>query len=371
MLRLLPHVVSKRVTTPVYLIHFLTSKCNARCPHCFIFGEGDPRFAGEALSLREIEQLTRRLGPEVYNVCLSGGETFLRPDIVEVCEAYLRNTSVQVLQLFTNGWFEERTVRCLDHLTRAYPDKSFALVISIDDLHEAHDGYRRLKNGFNRALGTYERLRDLERPNLDLDLGLTVNHQNQHRLDRIYEFLVLEKGFRTLSCTLVRGSPLDPATKEVDLASYERFCERIRRGLDEGELDCFKGFRGADLVNAKSVVMRELIPKTIAEGYQSPCYAGRLAGVVYANGDVYPCEILDKPLGNLRDHGMSLPAVWASARADAVRDFIWDSRCHCTHECFMTTNILFNPRYYPKLLWEYAKIKLKPDIPKTRGGSAR
>lgn len=362
MLRLLPQVVSKRVQTPVYLIHFVTSKCNARCPHCFIFTENDPRFAGEALSLEEIERMTRQLGPEIYNVCLTGGETFLRKDIVQVCEAYLRNTKVQVIQLMTNGWFEDRTVSCLDYLSRTYPDRNFVMVTSIDDLHEAHNKYRVLKDGFNRALKTYEAVRALGRPNIDLDIGLTVNHTNQDRLLQIYDFLVLEKGYRTLSCTLVRGNPLDPTTKEVDLSKYKMFCARIAEGLDRGELDCFQGFPGADLVNAKSVIMRELIPKTLDKGYQSPCYAGRLMGVVYANGDVYPCEILDKPVGNLRDHDMSLPSVWKSRVAQEVRDWIWDTKCHCTHECFMTANILFNPVFYPKLLWEYAKIKIQPLI---------
>lgn len=358
MLKLLPRVVSKRTDTPLYLIHFVTSKCNARCPHCFIFTENDPRFAGAALSLEEIRELTRDLGPQIYNVCLTGGETFLRKDIVEISRAYLDHSRTQVLQLLSNGWFGDRTVDCLDTLSRDYPDRNFVLVISIDDLHEAHDDYRRLKDGFDRALTTYERVRALGRPNIDLDIGLTVNHSNQERLEEIYDFLVHERGYRTLSCTLVRGNPLDPASKEVDLDNYNRFCRRIAEGVRGGELDCFRGFPGADLVNAKSVIMRELIPRTIEEGYQSPCYAGRLSGVVYANGDVYPCELLDKPLGNLREHGMSLRRVWASARTREVRDWIWDTHCHCTHECFMTPNILFNPRYYPRLLWEYTKIKL-------------
>ncbi|MFQ5903355.1 MAG: radical SAM protein, partial [Candidatus Binatia bacterium] len=71
-----------------------------------------------------------------------------------------------------------------------------------------------------------------------------------------------------------------------------------------------------------------------------------------------PCEILEKPIGNLRDFDFSMPALWASEKADKIRNWIWDTNCHCTHECFATVNILFNLKYYPKLLWEYSKIKL-------------
>jgi len=190
-----------------------------------------------------------------------------------------------------------------------------------------------------------------------------VSHANEDRLDAIYDYLILERGYRTLSCTLVRGDPLDPSTKNVDLANYERFSDRIANGIRTGELDCFQGFAGAGLLNAKSVVMRDLIPKIATEGFQSNCYAGRLMGVVYANGDVYPCEILEKPIGNLRDFDYSLPELWSSPKAAELRDWIWKTRCHCTHECFLTSNVLFNPRYYPKLLFEYSKIKLRVGAP--------
>src|SRR6476659_10900363 len=76
MLKLLPHIATKQADVPVYLIHFVTSQCNARCPHCFIFAPNDPRFAGEALTLEQIERMTRSIGRPIYNVCLTGGETF-------------------------------------------------------------------------------------------------------------------------------------------------------------------------------------------------------------------------------------------------------------------------------------------------------
>jgi MoaA/NifB/PqqE/SkfB family radical SAM enzyme len=359
--KLLPYILksSKTSNVPAYLIHFVTSRCNARCPHCFIFAENDPRFDKREMSLIEITKMTESIGRTIYNVNITGGEIFVRKDIPQICEAYIKNTGVQVVQLFTNGFFEDRIVDCVEYLSRTYPDRNFVMVTSIDDLHDAHNNYRKLKDGFNKALRTYERLRDLGRPNIDLDIGLTVSHANEAHLDRIYDFLVKERGYRTLSCTLVRGDPLDPTTKEVDLTNYRRFCERIDDGMRSGELDCFKGFAGADLLNAKSIIMRGLIEKTVNEGYQSPCYAGRLIGVLYSNGDVYPCELLSKPLGNLRDYDFSFPALWASAKANEVRDWIWDTNCHCTHECFMTVNIMFNMKFYPKLLWEYSKIKLR------------
>jgi hypothetical protein len=41
--------------------------------------------------------------------------------------------------------------------------------------------------------------------------------------------------------------------------------------------------------------------------------------------------------------------VWESATAARERQFIKDRRCHCTYECVMSANVLFNPRFYPRI----------------------
>lgn len=363
MLKLLPYVTSKqkRSRVPLYLIHFVTKYCNARCPHCFVYDEnGKPIIDnGDDMSIDEIDKMTSSIGDTIYNVNLTGGETFLRKDIYEICQLYLKNTGIQVMQFFTNGYMTNRTVTTLEKLCREYPKRNFVVVISIDDIGETHNEYRKLKNGFEKGIKTYKKLRALNFSNLDLDIGLTVNHQNQHNLENIYDCIVKEHKIRTFSCTLVRGNPKDPASKNVDLEKYEKFSRRLEHGIKNGELDGFNQFAGGDLLNAKSIIMRnKVIPKVRKQGFVSPCYAGRLIGVVYSNGDVYPCEILETPMGNLREFDYSLPELWESAKSKELTNWIWESKCHCEHECFQTLNILFNKKYYPDLVKEYAKIKI-------------
>ena len=105
---------------------------------------------------------------------------------------------------------------------------------------------------------------------------------------------------------------------------------------------------------------QDLITRIVkGEGYQVPCYAANLAGVIYATGDVYPCEILDEPLGNLRENGYDFRAIWLSERTEKVRRMIRETGCHCTFECFMTNNILFNPRVLPRMAFEWLRLKIK------------
>ena len=85
------------------------------------------------------------------------------------------------------------------------------------------------------------------------------------------------------------------------------------------------------------------------DSYILPCMAGSLMGILYANGDMQPCEILGgAPMGNIRDFNYNLPQLWASPKAKALRYKIKDG-CHCTFECAMSSSILFNPKYLARL----------------------
>ncbi|HIH38904.1 TPA: hypothetical protein HA245_08240, partial [Candidatus Woesearchaeota archaeon] len=84
--------------------------------------------------------------------------------------------------------------------------------------------------------------------------------------------------------------------------------------------------------------------------YVAPCHSGALFGVIYANGDVYPCEILnDKKLGNLRDFDMNFMDLWNSKPVKECRSFIHDTKCTCTFECAWSINIISNAQFFPEL----------------------
>ena len=86
-----------------------------------------------------------------------------------------------------------------------------------------------------------------------------------------------------------------------------------------------------------------------------PCYGGQLLGILKEDGSVLPCEQISTPFGNVRDTDYDLMACWNSDTAQKERKMIQDGQCHCTYECVMSSNVLFNPRYYPALLGELIK----------------
>jgi hypothetical protein len=60
--------------------------------------------------------------------------------------------------------------------------------------------------------------------------------------------------------------------------------------------------------------------------------------------------MLKEKMGNVKDFEYNLRKLWFSELADKVRRSILSKKCFCTYECAMTSNILFNPRYYLKIL---------------------
>jgi len=65
---------------------------------------------------------------------------------------------------------------------------------------------------------------------------------------------------------------------------------------------------------------------------------------------------LPQSFGNLRDFDYDFEKIWKSQKAKKVREWILKTRCACTHECFLTTNILFSPKIYPQLLGQLVQL---------------
>ena len=100
-------------SVPFGLIHFVTDNCNLRCSHCFIYGDfeaGDEeaRYSGEALPLASIETLTKSMKGELGVISLTGGEPFLRPDLIDIARAYALNAGARVVEVSTNGWYTDK-----------------------------------------------------------------------------------------------------------------------------------------------------------------------------------------------------------------------------------------------------------------------
>lgn len=348
----------KEGATPEYVLFQVTSRCNIKCSHCFLWAETgygwENTNAGKFdMTLEEIRRLSASM-PQFYFMNMTGGEPFLRADVPEIIETFYRNNRLRALLIPTNGTVQERTLESVRGILSRCPELTLAVDVSIDGLGELHDRIRGAPGGFEKTVGTYRALRELkaQEPRLQIGVIIACMRSNQDSLDAVYDFARDELRPDSISVALVRGSPLDPEEKRVDLEKYRALTQRLEADLLSGGLAGFRKQALAPLTLAAKVSMHRQIVDTVRRGFQTPCYAALLNAVIYSNGDVYPCEILgvDKKIGNLREADMDFGALWRSRRRRDTARWIRDSKCHCTHECHIPVNLLFNPARLPSLL---------------------
>jgi MoaA/NifB/PqqE/SkfB family radical SAM enzyme/glycosyltransferase involved in cell wall biosynthesis len=341
---------------PIQLTVFVTSRCNARCSHCF-YADQLNQPAERELGIADYERLAARLPPQLW-VAFGGGEPFLRRDLAGIAEAFTRRNRPRHLTLVTNGLDPDRIEAGTREILARRGETEVNVAVSLDGTRELHDRERGVPGNFDRAVETLRRLRRI-RDEVAVGFGFTtlttVHARNAEDLPALERFVEEEVRPDNRGLNLVRGRPLDPSVLDVDLAAYRAAVARKAASLAAGRLP-LQGFRFARLHAAKDRVLHREVERVARTGaYRSPCLAGTVGAVVYENGDVAACEILDRRIGNLRDFGGDFRRLWFSPGAEALRREIEERRCRCTWECAVSTNVLFGPRHWPALAREWAR----------------
>ena len=263
---------------PIQLTFFLTRRCNARCPFCFYLQSADPAPApGAELALDEIERLARPLGSLLW-LAFSGGEVFLRGDLVEISRLFYTYNRPAIMLLPTNGLLPELIRERTERILAECPRSVIALKLSLDGIGEDHDRLRATPGSFERVMQTYRLLAPLlgRYRNFELGINTVFLAGNQDRMDEIVDFVGQLAHVGTHTISLVRGDLAAPSYKQVDLALYQRAVARLERRARAGAAPMYR-FRGARLKAAQDIVQRRLIHRTLVEQCRLiPCYAGRL-----------------------------------------------------------------------------------------------
>jgi len=334
----------RRTGMPINIVHFITSRCNLRCSHCFYTDTLDAKDAGEQ-SLAQIDKTTREIGPVLW-YSLGGGEPFVRKDVVDLVGVVARNTRPLMITIPTNGWFVERTMQGTLEMLQRLGGRQLTMMLSLDGPEEIHDRIRGA-DSFRRVRETFRRLQQLQPlyPNLSLAI-ITVVNQNNHAcypdfIDHLVErFRPNQIAINLFRNTTIGGPPLPVEVVDAYKASVERYEWHLRRGHLRR-----LGYLGGRVMRAKELLQKDLIYRVARfDEFVTPCTAGTLNHVIWENGDVSPCEVLGANVGNVLGEGAEhdFRAIVTSEPAAALRRKIRDEHCRCTYECAMTVNTLFS-----------------------------
>jgi MoaA/NifB/PqqE/SkfB family radical SAM enzyme/glycosyltransferase involved in cell wall biosynthesis len=334
---------------PVSIIHFVTSRCNLRCEHCFYKETLDLKDPGEQ-SLQQFDKTTREIGPVLW-YALGGGEPFLRSDLHDIHRLIMKNCQPMMISIPTNGWYTDKTYLKTLQMLQQMQRGALTVQISVDGPESIHDDIRG-KDSWRHLVKTWHKLKELQRlyPQLSLGIITVVNNSNYHTYPGFIDELVDTFQPNQISVNLIRDMENLQATVDIPvLDAYKHAIERYEWHIQHKALTAF-GYLGGAIVRAKESIQKEMIYRVMRfNEFVTPCTAGALTYVIWEDGRVNACEMLPDSVGNIlgdKDDN-NFRNIVKSNTAKQLRQKIVAEQCKCSYECAMTINTLFS--------WPFAK----------------
>ncbi|MGA2296265.1 MAG: radical SAM protein [FCB group bacterium] len=345
--------LSRVLTTPPYIILFVSDKCTNNCRHCWYSKEWkEKNLNGQPLSFDELEKISKSI-PSIKFLTITGGEAFLREDIEEIIHVFLSNSRISRYDIPTSGFDSDLISQKVENILTKNNKIPFRVDVSLDGLEETHNSIRQNRNAFENAVKTIGSLRRIKArySNFDLAIISTVSNYNNNEIKELGQLIkhILPDGEWMVN--IIRGESPGLAISAETASAYRMANDIIHNRIKQKEFTGDRAYGFGKWITAKNALRRELITEIIeSKRIGGGCAAGSLSGVIFNDGDVRPCEMLSSSFGNIRDFDYNLPQLWNSPKAKQIRKEIQYSQCICTHECNLSVNILLQPSCWFRLL---------------------
>jgi len=318
-------IFRKKKLNEVFL--FITSRCNSKCKTCFYH---DFLNSNQDMTFEQIKKMSET-APQFNKLWLSGGEPFMRDELVEIIKLFYDNNKIKEISLPTNGLLTERIVEKTGQILEQCPGMRILLNFSLDGIGATHDKIRGVPGNFKKTIRSMELIKEKYSNNTDLIVNVAT--------------VITPEGYHE---AFLR--------KKV----YPLIAEQANR--------LFKHFKGAKREIAKKYFLGyvRFINKIQDANLQGPhhwgmkCTAGETTFVLDHNGDFRSCEMRE-PIGNMKDYDFDLSkALYGEQMKKEIEEIGGGKKanCWCTHGCWITSSIKFSP--YTMLFripWAYHKAK--------------
>lgn len=315
----------------MWLNFAVTYRCNSRCTMCSIWKKykQNPELAKEELSLEQIEAMLESTHlNNLHGVSFTGGELFLRKDVVNVIGLFIKKYPQAIFGIATNGLNPKLTVNKVKEIQDRFKPKHLSVSLSLDGLFEKHDKVR----GINGAFESLNKTIGILKSETDVNIGIdfTITPWNYEELLNVYKY-TKEKDIKFLTC-FAHNSDAYYDNKDTifdwnedNLGKVETYLKEIVRERVGNEslfnkiIDPYAFF----LSSCSNFQQERKMPQS--------CYSGVHSLFLDPYGDIYPCIMLNKKMGNIKDGGFD--KVWTSHEAEEIRSHIRSGKCSCWVAC--------------------------------------
>lgn len=336
------------MTKPMSLTVSVTQRCNSRCLTCNIWK--DKRASGKhpELSLDEYDAIFKSLGNAVIWYTLSGGEPFLREDLVEIVRLIKRHSNPKVIIIPSNALLTNRIVKYTEEILKIIlPGTSLIINLSFDGIGEKHDEIRGVPGNFSRFKETFFALKELKKSYpFELGVHTVVSRFNVENLLIIFEYVKEHLAPDSYICEIAENREELLNTDENITPSIDLYEKSIRPFQQEIKVSLLKNKGLTGLIQAFRLRYYDYVITELKEKRRViPCYAGQVSAQISPWGDVWPCCILayKADMGNLRDFNLDFNKLWYAEKAVKVRREVYKGDCYCPMANVHYTNMALSP----------------------------
>lgn len=325
------NLISRRFSLPLTIHQFtfeVTRRCSGRCLYCSIW---ETKNHDEVTSEEVSNGLKpRELFKNVEAIGITGGEPFLRDDLVDLCQTLLEICPKADLGLVTNGLHPKRVLKAMEEIRSFHP--SIHICVSIDGFAYSDGVLRGNPKHSELAWETVELLKEQRFP---VTIGSVVTSVN---IDEIFKF----KRF----CSL-RNVPHGIMTANISEHFYDNAekSSMKRLAIPEEKYPLFE-----TICHRSPSFTHHFLAKYLQEQRQLiPCFSVFSSFFLSSNGTIYPCIHLDKPMGNIR--AKPFGEFWNDQNARKIRQKVLKAKCHCFTQCEVSGSLRANiyPEIFDKL----------------------
>lgn len=168
---------------PRDVVYKVTRRCNLFCSMCYTH-DGE---RGQELTPSEAARFFGHPGMSGLRLLrLTGGEPFLRQDMVELTQACLSGSALPFLHLTTNGTFLDRLESWLKEVVAPYQGR-VVIQVSLDAADSRHDTIRGKEGSLEKTLQALQLLKDQAKtlPHLMFGINQTIGPDNIDAMDEV------------------------------------------------------------------------------------------------------------------------------------------------------------------------------------------
>ena len=335
-------VNKNKISLPRDAVVAVTYRCNSRCVMCNIWQIEDfPELPPEAY---------RKLPRSLRDINISGGEPFLRDDLVEIVKIIKETCPYSKINISTNGFLTKRIQDILPELLKI--DKNLSISVSVDGIGQLHEKIRRVPDAWPKVLETLNFCRRKLKKGM-VKMAFTLNELNYQQLATAYEWSQ-RLGVDFTMAVAHTSQIYFSAENEVAKFSLDR--EVLREQFDFVIKGLLKSMNPKDWV--RSYFVDGLYKISIGEKRPLASYAGEDFFYLDPKGDVYPSVIDNIIMGNINDFKY-FTDLWESDAAERARRDVRGFESNYWMVCTARTAILRNPLkvanwiFKKKIKWKY------------------